>query len=84
MEGSASVALELECEELSWRNGDCINNAVKGQYENEEGGMLLQHLWLEKDLFSHLPSVSHYAVKLQFLFPNVSRKDKEMQSGHVL
>lgn len=44
-ESSGSAALELGCEELFPRNGGCINNAAKVQYENEgEGGILLQHL----------------------------------------
>lgn len=33
-----------------------VTNAAKGQYENEqEGGMLLQQLWLEKYFFPCLP-----------------------------
>lgn len=52
---------------LFLRNGDCINNAAKGQYENEEeGGILLQHFRLEKYFLPCLPSVSYYAVKLWF------------------
>lgn len=48
LEGSGSAVLELGCEKCFLRNGDCINNAVQGQYENAKGGMLLQHL---KDFF---------------------------------
>lgn len=51
LEGSGSAVLELGCEKCFLRNGDCINNAVQGQYENAKGGMLLQHL---KDFFSLL------------------------------
>lgn len=74
----------LGSEGLFLRNGDCINNTAKGQCENEEGGILWQHLWLEKDCVSCLPFVSYYAVKLQIQFLNVSWKEEEMQSRHML
>lgn len=46
LEGSGSAVLQRGCEKCFLRSGDCINNAVQGQYKNAKRGMLLQHLRL--------------------------------------